>query len=56
MENYKIQITETISRIVEVTASNAEMAEKIVKRMYRDEEVTLDYGDFDYANFHLIEE
>ena len=56
MKEYKIQVTETSSRIVEVTASSAEMAERIVKKMYMDEDVVLDYADYDYVNFDLIED
>ncbi len=56
MKEYKIQVTETSSRIVEVTASDAEMAGRIVKKMYMDEEVVLDYADYDYVDFNLIED
>ena len=56
MKEYKIQVTETSSRIIEVTASSAEMAERIVKKMYIEEEVVLDYADYDYVNFDLIED
>ena len=56
MKEYKIQVTETSSRIVEVTASNAEMAERIVKKMYMSDEIVLDYSDYDYVNFDLIED
>jgi hypothetical protein len=51
MKTYTIRIIETLSREVEVTASSAEMAEKMVKRMYRDEDITLDSGDFDFVDF-----
>lgn len=63
MKEYKIQVTETISIIVGVTAVSAQMAERIVKRRYRDGEVGLDYSDativysdYDYVNFDLIED
>lgn len=56
MKKYKIQVTETSSRIIEVTASDAEMAERIVMKMYQNEEVVLDYADYDYVDFNLIED
>ena len=54
MKEYKIQVTETSSRIVEVTASDAEMAERIVKKMYMNDEIVLDYADYDFVDFDLI--
>jgi hypothetical protein len=51
MTNYKVIIIETLSRVVDVEASSEEMAMRVVKRMYRDEEITLDYADFDDVEF-----
>ena len=51
MANYKVTIIESMSKIVDVEASSAEMAERIVKDMYHDEEITLDYADFDEVDF-----
>ena len=56
METYKVRITEYLSKIVEVTASDEEMAMRIVKDRYFDEEITLDYGDFDEVEFNMYEE
>jgi hypothetical protein len=56
MKEYEVRIIETSSRVVTVTASSGDMAEKIVARMYRDEDIVLDYSDFDYVNFDLIGE
>jgi hypothetical protein len=56
MKEFEVKVIETASRIVTVTASNGEMAEKIVQRMYRDEDIILDYGDFDFVEFNLIGE
>jgi len=51
MANYKVVIVETLSRVVEVEASSEEMAMRVVKRMYRDEEITLDYADLEDVEF-----
>jgi hypothetical protein len=56
MANYKVEIIETMSRIVDVEASSAEMAERIVKDMYHDEDITLDYADFDEVEFTTLED
>ena len=56
MKEYEVRIIETSSRIVTITASSGEMAERIAQRMYRDEDITLDYGDFDCVEFNLIGE
>lgn len=56
MKTYKIRITEYLSKIVEVTASSEEMAMRIVKDRYYDEEIVLDYGDFDDVEFNNVEE
>ena len=56
MKEYEVRVVETASRVVTVTASSGDMAEKIVQRMYRDEDIILDYGDFDFVKFNLIGE
>lgn len=56
MKEYEVRIIETSSRVITVTASNGDMAEKIVRKMYHNEDVVLDYGDFDYVEFNTIGE
>jgi len=56
MTKYKIEIKETLTRIVTVEASDEEYARKIVKDMYHDEEIVLDYGDFVCVEFNKLEE
>ena len=51
MANYKVTIVESMSKIVDVEASNAEEAERIVSDMYNDAEIVLDYADFDEVDF-----
>ena len=54
MEEYDVQIIETASRIVTITANSPEMAREIAEEMYREEEIVLDYDDHDFTEFELI--
>lgn len=54
MEEYDVQITETSSRIVTITANSSFNAEIIAKEMYYSEEIVLDYTDYDFTEFELI--
>jgi hypothetical protein len=54
MKEYEVKVIETASRIVTVTASSADMAERIVRSMYHDEDIVLDYSDYDYVEFETI--
>jgi hypothetical protein len=56
MAKYKVLITECLSRIVEVEVSDEEYAVKVVKDKYYEEEIVLDYGDFDDVEFALYKE
>lgn len=56
MAKYKVLITECLSRIVEVEVSDEEYAVKVVKDKYYEEEIVLDYGDFDDVEFSLYKE
>jgi hypothetical protein len=54
MAKFTVKITETLVKEIAVIASNPDMAVGIVARMYRDEDVVLDYADFDEVNFEII--
>ena len=56
MKEFEVKVIETASRIVTVTASSADMAERIVRSMYHDEDIVLDYSDYDYVEFKTIGE
>jgi len=56
MKEYQVNITEIASRLVTVTASSAEMARRIVREMYCDDEIVLDYRDHDSVDFEVIED
>ena len=45
-KTYKVEITETLQRVIEVEAKSEEEALETIEEQYRDEEIVLDYGDF----------
>ena len=47
MDEYTVEITETLQRDVTVKAADADDALDKVRAMYRNSEVVLDSGDFD---------
>jgi len=51
MKKYKIEITETLQKVIEVNAKNEEEAYEQVKKMYKNEEIVLDSSDL---NEYLI--
>lgn len=54
MKIYKIEITETLQKIIEIEADNEEDALHKVMRMYKNEEVILDYDNFVDVSFKNI--
>lgn len=46
MKNYKIEVQETLSKVVNVQASSEEEALIIIKDKYRKEEIVLEPDDF----------
>ena len=56
MKEYKIEIVETLTREVIVTASCEEYAIKIVRDRYMDAEEVLDSRDYAGVDFNLIED
>ena len=55
MQEYKIEIKETLSRIVTVVADNADNARDIVHDQYCDQGTVLDAGDFQDVEFEVVE-
>ena len=43
---YKIEITETLQRVVTIEAADEKEALAITKKLYRDEEIVLDSSDY----------
>jgi len=59
MENFKIEIREFLSRIIDIPANNIEEAISIANKMYDDELIVLDYNDLklqEIIPFDLIQE
>ena len=54
MIEYKIEIMETMCRVVTVEASSVEEAMAKVKDDYHNAEIVLDYDDFLGVEFNLI--
>lgn len=52
MAKYKVEVTETLQKIVEVEADDKEHAESIARQMYRKEEIVLDEGNITYVDFN----
>ena len=53
MANYKVQIAEYASKLVVVEASSEEMAIRIVKKRYYEEDIILNHVDFDEVKFEI---
>ena len=51
MAKFKVEITETLRRVVEVEAANICEAADIVEDMWKNSEVVLDADDFDEVEF-----
>lgn len=51
MNTYNIEIEETLQRVVSIEAESKEEAIKIAKEQYRNEEIVLDYNDFQNVDF-----
>ncbi|MBQ0065348.1 MAG: DpnD/PcfM family protein [Firmicutes bacterium] len=53
---YKIEITETLQRQIEVEANSKEEAERIAKQKYQNEEVVLSSDDYVDTSISVIEQ
>jgi len=51
MPLFKIEVRETLSRVVEIDADNLESAKDIAEEQYKNEEIVLDYTDLAETNF-----
>ncbi len=51
MKTYKIEVKETLSRIIEIDANSFDEALEDVQKMYKNEEIILDSDDFVEVNF-----
>jgi len=46
METFKIEVKETLSRIIEIKANSTDEAISIVREQYKNENIVLDADDF----------
>lgn len=56
MNKYRFNIEEILNKEVTVEAENLEEAMKIINKLYRDEEIVLDYDDFVAYTINYIDE
>ena len=56
MNKYRFNIEEILNKEVTVEAENFEEAMKIINKLYRDEEIVLDYDDFVAYKINYIDE
>lgn len=56
MNKYRFNIEEILNKEVTVEAENFEEAMKIINKLYRDEEIVLDYDDFVAYTINYIDE
>ena len=56
MNKYKFNIEEILNKEVTIEAENFEEAMKIINKLYRDEEIVLDYDDFVGYTINYINE
>jgi hypothetical protein len=51
MKTYKIEVKETLSRIIEINANSIDEALENVQKIYKNEEIILDNDDFVEVDF-----
>ncbi len=51
MKKYRIEVTETLSRIVEIAAQDEDEALQTVKALYRSCDLVLDASDYMFTEF-----
>lgn len=56
MKNYKVQITEYLTKIINIEAETEEEAYDKAKELYNNEEVILDYNDITQTEIEIIRE
>ena len=56
MSKYKVEITKTLSRIVEVEAENKDSAVSKIKDFYRQEKIVLDSNDYLDTEIKIFED
>ena len=55
MTIFKIELTETYKKIIDVEASSVEEVLSITKKLYNDGGIVLDYDDFIGVEFQILD-
>lgn len=56
MNTFKIEISETLAKVIEIVCDTKEQAFTIVEEMYRNEEVVLSSEDYVSTEYEFINE
>lgn len=56
MKTYEVVVTETLQRTVYIDAKSAEEAKDEVEKQYHNEEIVLDWGDYQGTEFEVVED
>ena len=56
MKTYRVEITETLQRIVYIDAKSAEEAKRNVEEQYYDEKIVLDSSDYQDTEIEVVED
>ena len=56
MKKYRIEVTEVLSRVVEIVAEDDEKALQTVKAMYQNSDLVLDASDYVLTEFSVNDE
>ena len=56
MKTYNIEITETLQRTITINADNEGEALDKVQEMYDNEEIVLDWGDYQDTEIEVVED
>lgn len=56
METFRIEIKETLSRIIEIEANSEEEAFSLVRNQYHNEVIVLDADDYIDTEFLILED
>ena len=55
MAKFKVNITETLSRTIEVEAESKSDAKDMVRAIYDNEDLVLDYSDFEEVEIKIVD-
>ena len=56
MKTYRVVITETLQRTAYIDAKSAEEAKDVAEERYRNEEIVLDWGDYQDTEIEVAED